>query len=113
MDGSLAPEPVASIMRLLTNAKDDALTIYVFGRFYSQGDGIHDTHMNQGSSGRYLHRPGSGSRDQNDVWQDGALLVDLGTGRWAGYFAAFQNQSLPTDDLGNPQPAAKSVADPR
>ena len=102
-------EPVASIARLLSNAKSQVLTIYIFGRFYSGGDGIHDTHMNQGSTGKYLHRPGSGNKDQNDVWQDGALLVDLGAGRWAGYFAAFQNQLLPTDDLGNPRPGAKPI----
>ncbi len=109
MDGSVSPEPVASIARLLSNAKSQVLTIYIFGRFYSEGDGIHDTHMNQGSTGKYLHRPGSGNKDQNDVWQDGARLVDLGAGRWAGYFAAFQNQLLPTDDLGNPRPGAKSI----
>jgi uncharacterized protein YukJ len=109
MDGSLSPEPVASIVRLLSKAKTQVLTIYVFGRFYSEGEGIHDTHMNQGSTGRYLHRPGSGDKDQNDIWQDGALLVDLGAGRWAGYFAAFQTQLLPTDDLGNPRPEAKPI----
>lgn len=109
MDGSISPEPVASIARLLSNAKSQVLTIYIFGRFYSGGDGIHDTHMNLGSTGKYLHRPGSGNKDQNDVWQDGALLVDLGAGRWAGYFAAFQNQLLPTDDLGNPRPGAKPI----
>ena len=34
MDGSLHPEPVASIMRLLSAARDAGSAVYVFGRFY-------------------------------------------------------------------------------
>ncbi len=58
MDGSEAPEPVASLKRLLLKAFQQQADVYVFGRFYSEGDGVHDTHMNQGSTGEFLHRPG-------------------------------------------------------
>jgi uncharacterized protein YukJ len=37
------------------------------------------------------------------------LLVDLGKPEWAAYFAAFNQQLVPTDDLGNPQPNAKTL----
>jgi len=110
MDGSEEVEPVKSVIRLLRRARQDGLPIYVFGRFYKEGDGVHDVHMNQGSTKRFLHRPNNDSNDHNDVWQDGALLVDLGDGRWARYFAAFQNQLVPTDDLGNPVADAKPIA---
>jgi uncharacterized protein YukJ len=109
MDGSEAPEPVASLSRLLVKAQQEQRDVYVFGRFYSEGDGIHDTHMNQGSTGGFLHRPGDDSNDHNDIWQDGALLVDVGQPEWAAYFAAFNQQLVPTDDLGNPQPGAATI----
>jgi uncharacterized protein YukJ len=109
MDGSELPEPVASLARLLDRARLQQADVYVFGRFYSEGNGIHDTHMNQGSKGGFVHRPGDDSNDHNDVWQDGAVLVDLGEPEWAAYFAAFNQQLVPTDDLGNPQPGAESI----
>jgi uncharacterized protein YukJ len=102
MDGSDETEPAASLTRLLLRAKDADMDVYLFGRFYVEGNGIHDTHMNQGSKGSFVHRSGDDSNDHNDVWQDGALLVDLGGELWAAYFAAFDQQWLPTDDLGNP-----------
>jgi uncharacterized protein YukJ len=103
MDGSTAPEPVASMIRLITRARQSQFDVYVYGRFYSEGDGIHDTHMNQGSSGGFVHRAGDDSNDHNDIWQDGALFVNVGEPEWAAYFAAFNQQDVPTDDLGNPQ----------
>ena len=103
IDGSEQAEPIASILRLVNRAQQGALDIYVFGRTYTEGNGIHDTHLNQGSSGaHFLHRQGDDSNDHNDVWQDGALLVQLGDDGWAAYFAAFDQQRVPTDDLGNP-----------
>jgi uncharacterized protein YukJ len=75
----------------------------------SWGDGIHDTHMNQGSTKGFVHRPGDDSNDHNDVWQDGAVMVDVGEPEWAAYFAAFNQQLVPTDDLGNPLPGAASI----
>jgi uncharacterized protein YukJ len=66
----------------------------VFG--FRPGNGVHDIHMNQGSSGAFA--------DQNGVWQDGALLIHIaGENRWVAVFAAFQSQSWHTDDAtGHP-----------
>jgi uncharacterized protein YukJ len=109
MDGSDVVEPAASLKRLLTRAHQNNLDIYVFGRFYREGDGIHDTHMNQGSTGSFIHRDGDDSNDHNDIWQDGALLVDVGEPEWAAYFSAFNQQLVPTDDLGNPKQGAETI----
>ncbi|WP_323121009.1 DUF2278 family protein [Burkholderia alba] len=111
MDGSEQPEPIPSVMRLVTAAQQQGLDLYVFGRRYAEGNGIHDTHMNQGSTGvHFQHRAGDDGNDHNDVWQDGALLVDLGGAQWAAYFAAFEQQAVPTDSLGNPLPGAGPIA---
>jgi uncharacterized protein YukJ len=110
MDGSDQVEPVASLQRLLLRAHQDALDVYVFGRFYSEGNGMHDVHMNQGSKGEFIHRAGNDANDHNDIWQDGALLVDLGDPEWALYVAAFDQQYLPTDDLGNPTPDSQPIS---
>jgi uncharacterized protein YukJ len=110
MDGSEAVEPVASLKRLLARARQSGFDVYVFGRFYEDdGVGIHDTHMNQGSTGGYIHRAGNDHNDHNDIWQDGAVFVDLGEPEWAAYFAAFDQQLVPTDDLGNPMPGARTI----
>jgi uncharacterized protein YukJ len=109
MDGSDVVEPAASLKRLLTRAHQNNLDVYVFGRFYAEGNGVHDTHMNQGSTGSFIHRDGNDSNDHNDIWQDGALFVDVGEPEWAAYFAAFNQQLVPTDDLGNPQPGAATI----
>jgi uncharacterized protein YukJ len=66
--------------------------------------------MNQGSSGdHFLHREGDDSNGHNDVWQDGALIVDLGQAGWAAYFAAFEQQAVPTDEFGNPKSGARTI----
>ena len=49
------------------------------------------------------------SNDHNDVWQDGAVFVNLGSDGWAGRFAAFEQQCAPTDDLGNPRPGSRPI----
>ena len=102
IDGSEEVEPVASVKRLLLSAFNQGFDVYVFGRFYSEGDGMHDIHMNQGSGPPFLHRPGDDHNDHNDIWQDGAILVDRGTQGWAAYFSMFTGQTLDTDELGNP-----------
>jgi hypothetical protein len=103
MDGSDFPEPVASLKRLLHTAFKGGADVYLFGRTYtSGGSGIHDVHMNQGSSGQFLNNGVDDHNDHNDVWQDGAVLVDLGQPEWAAYFTAFTQQRVPTDRLGNP-----------
>ena len=110
MDGSDHPEPAASLLRMFDRAKAEQSDVYVFGRFYSEGDGLHDTHMNQGSTKSFIHRAGDDSNDHNDVWQDGAVIVNFGDAGWAAYFAAFQQQYVPTDGLGNPAPNSKPIA---
>jgi len=109
MDGSDAPEPCASLKRLFARARQQNLDVYIFGRFYTDGDGIHDTHMNQGSAKSFIHRPDNDSNDHNDIWQDGAVLINSGEPEWIDYFAAFTQQLVPTDNLGNPLPDAKTI----
>ena len=109
MDGSWHPEPVASLMRLLQTALGESAEVYLFGRFYAEGNGIHDTHMNQGSTGAFIHTAGNDGNDHNDIWQDGALLVARPDGGWVAYFAAFEQQYLPTDELGNPAAESRPV----
>lgn len=109
MDVSDSPEPAASLKRLLVKARQNELDVYLFGRFYSEGNGIHDTHMNQGSAKSFIHQPDDDSNDHNDIWQDGAVIVDVGQAEWAAYFAAFNQQLVPTDDLGNPKPGAATI----
>lgn len=102
MDGSLQVEPVASLLRLLQTAKANQSDIWVFGRKYTDGDGIHDVHMNQGSRSPFLNDGKDNNNDHNDVWQDGGVIVDVGAPEFAAYFTAFTQQFVPTDDLGNP-----------
>jgi Uncharacterized conserved protein (DUF2278) len=103
MDGSEFPEPVASLKRLFHQALVKKADVYIFGRTYTTGGpGIHDVHMNQGSRDPFLNDGKDDHNDHNDVWQDGAVLVDLGESQWAGYFTAFTQQLVPTDGLGNP-----------
>jgi hypothetical protein len=102
-------QPPAALSALLSKAFEGKNDVYVFGRFYSEGNGIHDVHMNQGSRGRYIHRPGDDGNDHNDVWQDGALMIDFGAEGWTAYFPAFTQQSVPTDELGNPLPGGHTI----
>jgi uncharacterized protein YukJ len=109
MDGSDAVEPVATLGRLLSKAHRESLDAYVFGRFFKEGDGIHDVHLNQGSKSGFIHRPGDDSNDHNDVWQDGAVMINVGEPEWAAYFSAFNQQFVPTDELGNPLPGSATI----
>ena len=51
--------------------------------------GLHNIHMNQGSSGRY--------KSVNGPHQDGALFLRSPDAGWIGYFWAFQSQAVQTD----------------
>ena len=51
--------------------------------------GLHNIHMNQGSSGRY--------KRANGPFQDGALFMHSPKEGWIGYFWAFQSQAVRTD----------------
>jgi len=62
---------------------------------FQPGRGIHDVHMNQGSTGQF--------RATNGPSQDGALLVRM-PDRWIVVFLAFQSQSWDTDPAtGHPR----------
>jgi uncharacterized protein YukJ len=109
MDGSLDVEPVASLLRLLRTARSHQADVWVFGRKYVDGDGIHDVHMNQGSGGQFLNNGVDNGNDHNDIWQDGGVIVDVGQPEFAAYFTAFTQQLVPTDDLGNPVKGAHGI----
>lgn len=66
----------------------------IFG--FTPGNGVHDMHMNQGSSGQF--------QSDNGVWQDGGLLIQFPSrNQWVAAFFAFQSQTFHTDDTtGNP-----------
>jgi uncharacterized protein YukJ len=58
---------------------------------FAPGNGIHDIHMNQGSSEQFKKYDG--------VWQDGGLIIHLPDDkRWIAIFLAFQSQCFHTDD---------------
>lgn len=91
-------------------AKDGAV-IYAFGdRWgpedvadkyfkFKPGNGVHDIHMNQGNSGKYMK--------DNGVYQDGALIIEYPDGKLRTFFFAFQSQTFDTDDkTGNPKSAS-------
>ena len=83
---------------------DEAAEVYAFGERWGPepgtkdkyfgflpGNGIHDIHMNQGNSGRFVSDDG--------VYQDGGLLVHFPDQReWVAIFLKFQSQSWHTDD---------------
>ena len=109
MDGSTEVEPVASLLRLLRTARTKQSDVWVFGRKYTDGDGVHDVHMNQGSRSSFLNNGKDNHNDHNDVWQDGGVIVDVGQPEFAAYFTAFTQQFVPTDGLGNPATHAHPV----
>jgi len=86
-----------AVVELLNQATSDPNgLIYAFGGQYTDGTGIHETHMNQGN-------PGSDHSDENGIWNDGAVLFYLpASSKWTAIFIAFQGQSWNTDDNGNP-----------
>ena len=71
------------------------------------GNGMHDIHMNQGSSGKY--------KKYNGIYQDGALVFVYPNGKLLALFLAFQSQTFDTDEDGNPRqpmPARARKASP-
>jgi uncharacterized protein YukJ len=89
-----------AVIDLLNQAvQDESGAIYAFGSAYQDTNGqtgIHNIHMNQGN-------PAGGFRDENGVWQDGALFISLpAQSKWAALFIAFQTQSWETDANGDP-----------
>jgi uncharacterized protein YukJ len=104
-DMQLLPLPTENNSTDLGNAVIDLLNqatsdpdglVYAFGGQYTDGTGIHETHMNQGNA-THDHS------DENGIWNDGALIFYLpATNKWTAIFIAFQGQSWNTDDNGNP-----------
>ena len=83
---------------------DEDSVIYAFGQRwgpeakkdqyfgFKPGNGIHDIHMNQGNSEKFVKDDG--------VWQDGALLLHFPSqDQWVGIFLKFQSQTWHTDDV--------------
>lgn len=91
----------------VTKAKEDEkAVIYAFGEpwgpeteqdkifKFKPGRGIHDIHMNQGSTGRF--------QPTNGIWQDGGMLIHFpSSDKWLAFFTAFQSQSFNTDEKGD------------
>jgi len=83
---------------------DERALVYAFGERWGPepgkkdkyfgflpGNGIHDIHMNQGNSGRFVGDDG--------VYQDGGVLVHFpDQAEWVAIFLKFQSQSWHTDD---------------
>ena len=113
-DRSAAAEREIEASRVLENAVvallDAAIaagdaTVYAFGSAYADSgavDGIHDIHMNQGN-------PVDNHGDDNGVWQDGALFLEIG-GMWTAVFLAFQTESWTTDETGDPAATVEAQA---
>lgn len=96
---------------LIRRACDDPeVEVYAFGsawgpeRFerddvfrFLPGRGVHDVHMNQGTSRHDRHA------HDNGTWQDGAVFLHLRRERrWVAIFLAFQTQRWQTDEHGYP-----------
>lgn len=84
------------------------VTVYGFGfLFEPEGNGLHETHMNQGNP-KLQH--GKDHSRENGVQQDGAVMVEIG-GKFQALLIAFQTQLVPTDSRGYPLPKAKPILD--
>lgn len=83
---------------------DESSMVYAFGERWGPepgmkdkyfgflpGNGIHDIHMNQGNTGRFV--------DDDGVYQDGGVLVHFpDQHEWTAIFLKFQSQGWHTDD---------------
>ena len=80
-------------------------TVYLFGEPYSDMQGIHNIHMNQGSAGRFAR--------YNGVWQDGGIIIHFpDESRFAAIFLAFASQAVHTDEnTGNSLPGSQNFAE--
>jgi uncharacterized protein YukJ len=96
-------EPYRTLAALAQGAAAAGSPVYVFGHPYDTGMGVHDVHMNQGSSGSYTNHSGG---EHNETWEDGAVLIQF-RDRWVALFTAFSGQEMPTDDVtGDPSAGA-------
>ncbi|KAH7187344.1 hypothetical protein DER44DRAFT_853852 [Fusarium oxysporum] len=74
---------------ILDRAISAKATVYIYGSEFSSGKGIHNVHMNQGNSGRWLK--------DNGVFQDGALIFQF-EDHWEAVFIGFASQAAHTRD---------------
>ena len=92
------------VMPELQAAINRGATLYLFGEPYSDMQGIHDVHMNQGSQGRFSRFDG--------VWQDGGIIMHFpDEDRFSAIFLAFASQAVHTDESdGHGLPGSKNFA---
>jgi uncharacterized protein YukJ len=101
---------------------DESALVYAFGQRWGPenkadayfgfrpGNGVHDIHMNQGNSARFVKDDG--------VWQDGGLLFYFpNQNQWTAILLKFQSQAWHTDDttghtIGEPEPGEPTNPDP-
>ncbi len=76
----------------LQTAINRGATIYLFGEPYSDNQGIHDVHMNQGSQGKFTK--------YNGIWQDGGIIMHFpDEDRFSAVFLAFASQAIHTKEV--------------
>lgn len=80
----------------LINMVRGSKKVYVFGAPYTEGKGMHDVHCNQGDP------VDSQWAAENGIWQDGCVFVQKQDGTFSAYLGMFLNQTLHTDNNGNP-----------
>ncbi len=92
------------VMPELQAAINREATVYLFGEPYSDRQGIHDVHMNQGSQGKFKKYDG--------VYQDGGIILRFpGEDRYAAIFLAFASQAVHTDEVeGHGLPGSQNLA---
>jgi uncharacterized protein YukJ len=92
------------VLPVLEAAINRNAILYLFGEPYSDNQGIHDIHMNQGSQGSF--------NQYNGVWQDGGLLLHFpAENRWDAIFLAFASQAIHTDEqTGHALPGSQNFA---
>jgi len=81
-------DAVANLLNQALNDPDGL--IYAFGSYFTDPDGIHDIHFNQGNP------PGPFAKD-NGSFQDGCIFIQLpnnGAAQWTALFIAFQSQTF-------------------
>lgn len=92
------------VMPELQSAIQRGATAYLFGEPYSDTQGIHDIHMNQGSQGQF--------KKYNGVWQDGGILIHYpGEDRFTALLLAFASQAVHTDEEhGHALPGSQNLS---
>ena len=109
MDGSDDVEPASSLKRLLSRAHQNNLNSIILAASIARAAACTTCISTRDRPRASSTADMSDSNDHNDIWQDGAVLVDIGEPEWAAYFSAFNQQMVPTDDLGNPLPGGSTI----